>query len=467
MKFISWGAAEQVTGSMHMLSLDNGYTILIDCGLDYDNNRKAIENDYFPFDINEIDLIVLTHAHIDHSGNLPTIVKHGYSGQIISTAATRDLAEVLMSDSVEVFMSRVEKGRKNKKNKRAFKDVPERPLYLHRHVAETVDRFVTLPFHQEFKISENLSIELIPSGHLLGAASVIIKVNESGQRKSICFSGDIGRRNYPILCDPEYPKDIDYLVCESTYGGRLHSKGKTIEEVLIETIEDTCIKQAGRLIIPAFSIGRTQALVYVLHKIFNDKKLAPVKIFVDSPLSIAGTEVYRKHHQLLNDEAQSFFKQFGDEFEFEGLRYVETLKESKQISNYFEPCIIISSAGMLEGGRIQDHLYYNIQNYYANILFIGFCAPGTLGRRLLDGVPVVKINGRELSVFAGIKQTDLLSAHADHEDLINFVKSNDSNKLKKVFLVHGEPKSMQALQTNLELMGYTTEIAKKSIAYQL
>lgn len=466
MEFISWGAAEQVTGSMHMLKLSSGYTVLIDCGLDYDNNKKPLDNDGFPFDVNEIDLIVLTHAHIDHSGNIPTIIKHGYEGQIISTAATKDLAELLMADSVNIFVEKAKKS-KSKKFKRNKNEFHERPLYLHKHVMDAVDRFVTIPFHKKFEINSELSLELIPSGHLLGAASIVFYVTEDGAKKSIAFSGDIGRRNYPILADPETLTDIDYLVTESTYGGRLHSKDKSIEEVLIETINETCVKQPGRLIIPAFSIGRTQALVYCLHKLFNDKKLAPVKIFVDSPMSIAGTEIYRKHHALLNEEAQDFFKKFGDEFEFDGLKYVETLKESKQIANYFEPCIIISSAGMLEGGRIQDHLYHNIQNYYANILFIGYCAKGTLGRRLLDGVPVVKINGRELSVFAGIKQTDLFSAHADHEDLMNYVKAIDKNKLKKVFLVHGEKSSIQALQTNIELMGINTEIALKGKAYQL
>ncbi len=466
MEFISWGAAEQVTGSMHMLKLNSGYTVLIDCGLDYDNNKKPLDNDGFPFDVNEIDLIVLTHAHIDHSGNIPTIIKHGYEGQIISTAATKDLAELLMADSVNIFVEKAKKS-KSKKFKRSKNEFHERPLYLHKHVMDAVDRFVTIPFHKKFEISKELSLELIPSGHLLGAASVVFYVTEDGTNKSIAFSGDIGRRNYPILADPETLNEVDYLITESTYGGRLHSKDKTIEQVLIETINDTCVKQPGRLIIPAFSIGRTQALVYALHKLFNEKKLAPVKIFVDSPMSIAGTEIYRKHHALLNEEAQDFFRKFGDEFEFDGLRYVETLKESKQIANYFEPCIIISSAGMLEGGRIQDHLYHNIQNYYANILFIGYCAKGTLGRRLLDGVPVVKINGRELSVFAGIKQTDLLSAHADHEDLMNYIKAIDKTKLKKVFLVHGERNSMEALQTNIELMGINAEIAIKGKAYQL
>jgi metallo-beta-lactamase family protein len=466
MKFISWGAAEQVTGSMHMLELQDGYKILIDCGLDYEHKKNNSLNDHFPFDVEDIDLILLTHAHIDHSGNLPTIVKHGYSGQILSTAATKDLSELLLSDSVNIFVEKAKKKKHHHKRK-SFNEFHERPLYLHKHVMETMDRFVTIPFEQNFEIKKDVNLKFIPTGHLLGAAAIELKIVEDGVEKIIVFSGDIGRKNYPILCDPTYLEGRDYLICESTYGGRLHTTDKTIEEVLIENIEATCIKQPGRLIIPAFSIGRTQALVYSLHKIFKDKKLPKINVFVDSPMGMAGTEVYRKHHALLNEEAQTFFQKFGDEFEFDGLKYVETLKESKQISNYFEPCIIISSAGMLEGGRIQDHLYHNIQNYYANILFIGYCAKGTLGRRLLDGTPVVKINGRDLSVYAGIKQTDLFSAHADHEGLINYIKSAKRGNLKKVFLVHGEKESMEAIKANVELMGINTEIAKKGEPYSL
>jgi len=467
MKLISWGAAEQVTGSMHLLELIDGYKILIDCGLDYDNNKKSYDNDHFPFDVEDIDVILLTHAHIDHSGNLPTIIKHGYSGQILSTAATRDLAELLLSDSVNVFVEKNKKKKGHNRKRKSFQEFQQKPLYLHKHVMDTMDRFVTIPFEKEFEITPNVQIKFIPTGHLLGAAAIEINVKENDTEKKIVFSGDIGRKNYPILSDPKFVNDCDYLVCESTYGGRLHTTDKTIEEVLIENIQETCIKNPGRLIIPAFSIGRTQALVYSLHKIFNDKKLPKISVFVDSPLGMAGTEVYRKHHSLLNEEAQEFFKKFGDEFEFDGLKYVETLKESKQISNFFEPCIIISSAGMLEGGRIQDHLYNNIQNYYANILFIGYCAKGTLGRRLLDGAPIVKINGRELSVFAGIKQTDLFSAHADHEGLINYIKAAKGNRLKKVFLVHGEKESMEALQANVELMGIEAHKAKKGVVYEL
>lgn len=466
MKLISWGAAQQVTGSMHMLELADGYKILVDCGLDYDNKKKAIDNDSFPFDVEDIDLVILTHAHIDHSGNLPTLIKHGYEGQILSTAATKDLSELLLSDSVNVFVERSQK-KKSRNRKKSFNEFHEKPLYLHKHVMQTIERFVTIPFEHKFEIKKGLVLRFIQSGHLLGAAAVELSVTENKEEKIIVFSGDIGRKNYPILSDPKYLDTCDYLICESTYGGRLHSNNRTIEEVLIETINETCINQPGRLIIPAFSIGRTQALVYSLHKIFKDKKLPKIDVFVDSPLGMAGTEVYRKHHGLLNEEAQEFFKIFGDEFEFDGLKYVETLKESKQISNYFEPCIIISSAGMLEGGRIQDHLYHNIQNYYANILFIGYCAKGTLGRRLLDGAPIVKINGRDLSVFAGIKQTDLFSAHADHEGLMSYIKAVKSDRLKKVFLVHGEQESLEALKINVELMGISAEIAVKGTAYNL
>jgi metallo-beta-lactamase family protein len=221
------------------------------------------------------------------------------------------------------------------------------------------------------------------------------------------------------------------------------------------------------LIIPAFSIGRTQSLVYALNKIFTSGLLPPVKVFVDSPLATRSTEVFRKYHYLVNDEAQEFYQKKGDEFEFENLVYVESLKDSRQVSNYYEPCIIISSAGMLEGGRIQDHLFYNIQNYYCTILFIGYCAKGTLGHRLLRGDSIVHIKDRDLAVYATIKQTDVLSAHGDHDDLVNTVKQQDKTKLKNVFLVHGEVSSMQALADALEVEGYAVTIPKKGIQHEL
>lgn len=463
MKLTIHGAARQVTGSMHLLEVDQ-YKILIDCGLDYEKDRSIQSNENFPFDPSEIDVVVLTHAHIDHSGNLPTLVRLGFEGQILCTPATADLTELLLLDSVSILMNKIHKSRKH--NRKRY-DNMQQPLYLQKHVMDTVERFVTIGFNRPFRINGNIELTFVPVGHLLGAGSAILKINDEGTEKSIAFTGDIGRKNYPVLNDPQELPNVDFLVSESTYGGRYHTKDKTVEQALIETIDKACIKESGRLIIPAFSIGRTQSLVYSLNKIFSEGLLPPVKVFVDSPMAIQATEVFRKHHGLVNEEAQDFYRKRGDEFEFDNLVYVETLKDSRQVSNYFEPCIIISSAGMLEGGRIQDHLYNNIQNYYCTILFIGYCAKGTLGHRLLRGDPIVYIKDRELAVYATIKQTDVLSAHGDHDDLLNLAKQQDKAQLKNIFLVHGEDASMQSLADSLEMNGYTVTIPEKDLSYIL
>jgi len=463
MRLTIYGAARQVTGSMHLLDVGQ-FKILVDCGLDYEKDRSIQSNENFPFNPAEIDVVVLTHAHIDHSGNLPTLVRLGFEGQILCTPPTADLTELLLLDSVSIFMKRAQGGRKKRKGK--F-NTGAQPLYLQKHVMDTVDRFVTIGFNRPFRINGNIELTFTPVGHLLGAAAAIFKINDEGAEKSIAFTGDIGRKNYPVLDDPQPLPPVDYLVTESTYGGRHHTKDRTVEQALVETIEKACIKEQGRLIIPAFSIGRTQSLVYSLNKIFSSGLLPPVKVFVDSPLASRSTEVFRKYHYLVNKEAQDFYNGQGDEFEFDNLTYVETLKDSRQVSNYFEPCIIISSAGMLEGGRIQDHLFYNIQNYYCTILFIGYCAKGTLGHRLLRGDSIVHIKDRDLAVYATIKQTDVLSAHGDHNDLLDTVKQLDKAKLKTIFLVHGETESMQAFAGALEDEGYDVVIPEKGIVHDL
>lgn len=455
MKLTIWGAAQQVTGSMHLLQTAQ-YSILIDCGLDYEKGTYQEENQHFPFDPASIDVVILTHAHIDHSGNLPTLLRMGFEGQILSTSPTADLTELLLLDSVNIFLSK-----QNKKSKRGKGRSGPQPLYLQKHVMETMDRFVTIAFNRPFKINGDIELTFIPVGHLLGAAAAVLSITHNGTTKKIAFTGDIGRKNYPVLTDPQPLPQVDYLVCESTYGGRLHTTEKSLQETLIQTIEETCIKTPGRLIIPAFSIGRTQSLVFALNQIFSNGLLPPVQIFVDSPLANHATEVYRKYHELVNDEAKSFYQKKGDEFEFENLTYIHDRKESISASNYLEPCIIISSAGMLEGGRIQDHLYYNIQNYYCTILFIGFCAKGTLGDRLLRGDPIVRLRNRDLMVYAAIKKTDLLSGHGDHNDLVETVKQQAKETLKTVFLVHGEAKSMTALSTTLTNEGYHVVIPSR------
>lgn len=461
MKLTIHGAARQVTGSMHLLEVGQ-YKILIDCGLDYEKDRSIQSNEDFPFDPAGIDVVVLTHAHIDHSGNIPTLVRLGYEGQILCTPPTADLTELLLLDSVSIFMNKAQKGRKHGKGK--F-NTNAQPLYLQKHVMDAMDRFVTIGFNKPFSITGDIELTFVPVGHLLGAGAAVFRINDGGVEKTIAFTGDVGRRNYPVLDDPQPLPAVDFLVTEATYGGRVHTRDKTVEQALVDIIDKCCVKEQGRLIIPAFSIGRTQSLVYSLNKIFSSGLLPPVKVFVDSPMAARATQIFRKHHHLVNAEAQDFYRLQGDEFEFENLTYVETLQDSRQVSNYFEPCIIISSAGMLEGGRIQDHLFYNIQNFYCTILFIGYCAKGTLGYRLLRGDSIVHIKDRDLAVYATIKQTDVLSAHGDHDDLMNNVRSLDKSRLKNVFLVHGEESSMQALADSLANEGYTVTIPEKGISH--
>jgi metallo-beta-lactamase family protein len=462
MKLTIWGAARQVTGSMHLLELKN-YKILIDCGLDYEKDTRLEENELFPFNPSEIDVVILTHAHIDHSGNLPTLVRMGFEGQILSTPPTAELTELLLLDSVNIFLRK----QNSSKGRRARSFSGPRPLFLQKHVMDTMERFVTIAFNKSFRLNGQIEVNFIPVGHLLGAGAVVLTINENGKEQKIAFTGDLGRKNYPVLVDPQTIPQVDYLVCESTYGGRFHSRDKSIEQTLVEAIDEACVKTPGRLIIPAFSIGRTQALVFSLNQIFSKRLLPRVKVFVDSPLANYATDVFRKHHHLLNENAQEFYRKKGDEFEFENLFYTQNMKESKELSNYFEPCIIVSSAGMLEGGRIQDHLYYNIQNYYCTILFIGYSAKGTLGHRLLRGDSVVHIRDRELAVYATIKQTDLFSGHADHNDLINIIEQQDKTKLKKVFLVHGELESMNILCESLETEGYRVSIPEAGQVFEL
>lgn len=464
MELTVWGAAEQVTGSMHLLEFDN-YKVLIDCGLDYEKDTYQEENQNFPFDPSTVDLVILTHAHIDHTGNLPTLVRLGFQGQVLCTPATADLTELLLMDAVNIFVSKQKKSGRGR-GRRQHSSGPA-PLYLQKHVNDTMERFVTIGFHKRFQFHEHASLTFIPIGHLLGAAAVVLEINDQGTIKRIAFSGDVGRKNYPVLVDPEPLPEVDYMVLESTYGGKFHTKDESLEQRLVETIYEACIKYPGRLIIPAFSIGRTQALVFSLNKIFSKGLLPKVQIFVDSPMANFATDIYRKHHNLVNDEAKTFYNNQGDEFDFESLSYVTDKKESVTISNYHEPCIIISSAGMLEGGRIQDHLFHNIQNYYCTILFIGYCAPGTLGNRLLRGDPIVRLRGRDLMVYATIKQTDLLSGHGDQEDLLETVRTQKADKLKHIFLVHGERKNMEQLKTALAELQYSTTVAIKGNKYTL
>jgi metallo-beta-lactamase family protein len=452
MKITFWGAAKQVTGSMHMLTLDNGYNILVDCGMNYEQKRELNEDAFdFPFQPQNIDLVILTHAHIDHSGNLPALVDRGYQGKIICTPATFDLTKYLLYDSANIQLQEY-KGKLARAKIQKRHLVPK-PIYFDRNVEVMLDRMVTWNFDKPFAINENVSIELIEAGHLLGAASVVINVTENGERKRIGFTGDLGRGNAELIRVPQPMKNLDYLITETTYGGRVHTATDTADNELMKYISETIIKHRGRLIIPAFSVGRTQSIVHVLNRLAKKGLLPGVKIFVDSPLAIKTTHVYENHPELLNEDATRFLKEYKSLFDFEGLHWIDDYKEHEHVLAYTDSCIIVSAAGMVEGGRIQEHVKNNIQNPFSTILIAGFCAEGTLGYRLLQGQRSISIKGREYPIYASIRSTDVFSSHPGKQEILDYLLACEPQKIKQIFLVHGDEKNLIAMQETLQEMG--------------
>lgn len=449
-----WGAAKQVTGSMHLLEVADGYKILIDCGADFTSAAFQPGYDPIPFDVSDIDLAILTHAHLDHSGNIPVLVQRGFQGQVLCTTPTAALSNLLLRDYASINKSRILTNPKVKKSAAVVNSLIDSGLYLDKQVDDAMGRFVCIAFNKKFQVRDNLTLTFYKAGHLLGAAMVVFETIENGVPKSIAFSGDIGRKNYPLLEDPDTLPQVDYLVCESTYGNRKHSSTATPEEEIEKIIRETCVEQAGRLIIPAFSIGRTQTLLYILNKLNFRSKFGKIKVFADSPLAREGTKVYSNNHQYLNVEARTRYHNEGNIFDFDNLIDVFNFKESKAIANYGQPCVIVSSSGMITGGRIQHHIQKNINNPYCTILTIGYSAEGTPGAQLTPNSNSIRLAGKDIPVAARIVSTDVFSGHADRDDLINFVSTQDRNILKQVFLVHGEFASMESFQAKLNDLGY-------------
>jgi len=473
MKLTFWGAARQVTGSMHLLTLDNGFTILVDCGLNYENKKEFEQNNRnFPFLPESIDLVILTHAHIDHSGNLPNLIKQGYVGQILCTDASVDLTKNLLLDSLNVQM--IESNKKRNIRKKGTKKVKfnrnessnyDQLLYNRKHVETVVDALVGMPFRKIIEINEDINIEFFEAGHILGAASVKFTIKENDTTKTIGFTGDLGNYNSQLVKDPQPMLGLDYLVSESTYGGRLHQDVADAEDILLNYITNTCVKYNGKLVIPAFSVGRTQSIIFAFHQLAVKGLLPDIKIFTDSPLAIRTTRLYDQYLSSLNDDAQTFYKQHGSLFAFNQLHSIEDSKESEIISTSPEPLVIISAAGMVEGGRIQEHVRNNIGNPFSTILIAGYCAEGTLGHDLLQGRPTVNINKKERQVYAKIARTDAFSAHPDQNGLMRYFESINYKELKKLFLVHGDEKSMEALKTHINLP--TVEMPMEGETYLL
>ena len=464
MKLSFWGAARQVSGSMYMLETTSGYKMLIDCGADM--AKGAESQSEFPFDATTIDLVLLTHAHVDHTGRLPQLLKAGYDGQVLCTPPTFGLAQLLLNDNASISSKKLQ--RLANRTYRYAHRAEEIEILTFKEVEETMNRFVTIAFNQRFQIKENIWITFIPTGHLLGAGNILFEIEEKGEMKRVLFSGDLGRKNYPLLPDPSPAPQADYVICETTYGNRTHQEKGNPEDVIERIIKEACVERAGRLIIPAFSVGRTQSIIYTLHKLYLLGRLPKIKIFTDSPMAEVSSRIYEQFHSLLNDEAKDIYAKHQTLFDFDNLKYVANFKESKAITNYYEPCIIISASGMITGGRMEMHVKKNLNNPYCTFLMIGYSAEGTPGHKLMNGGKYLRIGGKDIPVTAQIERTDIYSGHAGKDDLVDFIRQQDKNTLKNIFLVHGEHQSMIDFRETLKENGYLNcEIPAKGESFEL
>ena len=383
MKITFHGAAETVTGSKHVVELNNGKKILLDCGLFQGMGADTLElNRTFGFKASDIDYMILSHAHIDHSGLLPKLVKEGYKGRIYCTPATADLTEVLLLDSAAIQEADVSFVNK----KRAAQDLPPlAPLYTTEDVSRVLTRFEEVPYHVQCQLDEHISFEYTDTGHILGSAAVHLRIVENGKETRISFSGDVGRYRDVILRSPEPFTQADYIIIESTYGNSLHDDYEITEEALLHYITETCLKNKGRLIIPAFSVGRTQEILYALNKLENQGRLPGIPYFVDSPLSVKTTEIVKKHSELYNEHVVELMKQDKYPFDFKGLEFITEASDSKALNHRKEPMVIISASGMAEAGRVKHHIANAIENPRNTILLVGFCEYHSLGAKLQRG----------------------------------------------------------------------------------
>lgn len=445
------GAAQTVTGSQHLI-LVNGKKILLDCGLFQGKRKEAFEiNRNFPFDPSDIDSLLLSHAHIDHAGNIPNLVKRGFRGEIYATSATVDLCQIMLRDSAYLQERDVYfvNNKRAKQNKNLFE-----PLYTEDDVEQAMQHFIGVQYDKTIEVAQGVKATFRDAGHILGSAGISLEIEENGKFTRLGFSGDIGRAEMPIIREPNILQEMEVLIMESTYGNRLHTHSDEVEEEVARIVKEI-ISTCGKIIIPAFAVGRTQLLVYVLHKLFNQNRIPRFNIYVDSPLAVNITEVYRHHPECYNRETYRIFIESNeDPFGFNRLIYIRDVEESKKLNDLKEPCMIISASGMAEGGRILHHLKNNIENPENLILFTGFAAKETLARKIMDGAAEVNILGDSYKVKAKIKKIDYFSAHADQKELIDYLRFSPPDKLKNIFLVHGEEDQALPLKEKIKQKGY-------------
>lgn len=452
MKIEFLGAAKEVTGSKHLITTNAGKKILLDCGM---FQGKGLETDQMNrelgFEPSEIDYLFLSHPHIDHSGLIPYIVKLGFKGTVFCTPATRDLCSIMLADSGKIQEYDIYTF--NKKRARQGKD-PVEPIYTMEDAQEAMQYFISIPYKKEFFIDRDISIKFTDNGHILGSATVNIKINEEGKDVKIAFTGDIGRYSKRILKDPQPFPQADYIIMETTYGDRLHDPIDLSEQKLLSAVIDTCCKKKGKLIIPSFAIGRAQEIIHALDKLERSGMLPDIDVYVDSPLSLNATNIMRLHTECFNDEMKEYIKTDHDPFGFDRLHYVRSKEESKKLNSINRPMIIISASGMMEAGRVKHHIANNISNKKTTILGVGYCAPSTLGAKILRGDKVVSIFGIQHHVKAEIRTIDSYSAHADYMELLRFLECQDKTKIKNIFLVHGEEQTQINFANTLKENGY-------------
>ncbi len=448
------GAARTVTGSMHLVSV-NGTRILLDCGMFQGRRSEAYDrNRTFPFDPSNIDAVILSHAHIDHAGNLPTLVKNGYHGPIYATSATRDLCNIMLYDSAYIQQRDIEyvNKRRQKKHEPLFN-----PLYDVQDVSAAMAQFISINYDQPIQVAKGMTGKFLDAGHILGSAVTVLDVEENSKRKTIGFTGDLGRKNMPIIRDPQPIGSVDVLISESTYGGKLHDPVKGMKDSLNSIIKQTT-ERGGKVIIPSFSVGRTQEIVYLLSELFDEGRLPVVPIYVDSPLAVNASDVFRMHAECFDRETLDHLHVHEDPFGFNRLTYVRSVEESKKLNSLQTPCVIISASGMCEGGRIVHHLANNIENPKNTILIVGYQAEHTLGHRIAEKLPEVNIFGEVLRLNAEVMVLNSLSAHADQHELVEYITAADQRQLKKIFLVHGEMTQSEKLSSKLKETGIRQDI---------
>ena len=455
MKVTFCGATKTVTGSNFLVE-GAGKKFLVDCGLYQGGAKDEIKNEEpFPYDINEIDFMLLTHAHIDHSGRIPKLYKEGYRNPIYATNATCDLCAIMLPDSGHIQETETE-WKNRKRIRRGEEELV--PIYDAETAAKSLELFKGEPYNQIIELDDDIHVRFNDAGHMLGSSTIEIWIRENGENKKIVFSGDLGNNDIPLLAEPTMIQDADFLVMESTYGNRLHIKNESKAETFINIVTDT-IKNGGTVVIPSFAVGRTQEILYELNKIKDSEDDSPeferkyrllmnTPVYVDSPLAISATEVFKENMDLFDKETQELIKRGDNPLEFPGLKFTQTVEESKALNESDESAIIISASGMCEVGRIKHHLKHNIWNPKNTILFVGYQAPGTLGRKIVDGAKTVKIFGEEVAVNARVEYIEGYSGHADQAGLLHFVDSF-VKKPNHIFLVHGEEESQKVLRDKI------------------